>query len=72
MKQIDKHLIVSLSLRDGEVFVSVEEPESGEASGATLSFDRDEHVELDEWIGEEVHSWLSLWADELEEDDQWD
>lgn len=40
-------------------------PESGECSqiDAPLSFD--EHPEFDKNIGDEIYSWLSLWADEL-------
>lgn len=47
------------------VEIDIYEPESGECSqiDAPLSFD--EHPEFDKNIGDEIYSWLSLWADEL-------
>lgn len=34
-----------------------------------LPYSPDEHPEFDTAIGEEIYSWISLWADQKEEED---
>ena len=57
---MEKNLELTIRM-DNDIY----EPESGECSqiDAPLSFD--EHPEFDKNIGDEIYSWLSLWADEL-------
>ena len=59
--------ILELTIRlNGDNFeVDVNEPESGEIAQMQHPFSPDEHPEFDKSIGNEIYSWLSLWADEM-------
>ena len=65
--QIERHLDLTIRLRDGEVEVDVYEPESGEVSQIQLPLLFDGHHDFDEAIGREIYSWLSLWSEEEDE-----
>lgn len=59
---------LELTIRMGEndeCEVDVYEPESGECKTIAFPFSPDEHPEFDAAVGNEIYSWLSLWADEL-------
>ena len=62
---MEKNLELTIRMDNDHVEIDIYEPESGECSqiDAPLSFD--EHPEFDKNIGDEIYSWLSLWADEL-------
>jgi len=62
---MEKNLELTIRMDNDYVEIDIYEPESGECSqiDAPLSFD--EHPEFDKNIGDEIYSWLSLWADEL-------
>lgn len=65
-----KELHVFIRLSDtGEIIATVEEPESGEQTTFYNAFSPDEHPEFNEQIGNEIYSWLSLWADELADEE---
>lgn len=49
--------------------VDVYEPESGGYCKIHNVFSPDEHPEFNDQIGNEIYSWLTLMADEMEEDD---
>lgn len=65
---MQRTLELMIRLNDDDFEVDVYEPESGECSQMQFSFSPDEHPEFDKVIGEEIYSWVSLWADEKEED----
>ena len=56
---MEKNLELTIRMDNDHVEIDIYEPESGECSqiDAPLSFDKN--------IGDEIYSWLSLWADEL-------
>ena len=62
---MERNLELTIRMDNDHVEIDVYEPESGECSqiDAPLSFD--EHPEFDAAVGNEIYSWLSLWADEL-------
>ena len=62
---MEKNLELTIRMDNDHVEIDIYEPESGECSqiDAPLSFD--EHPEFDKNNGDEIYSWLSLWADEL-------
>ena len=67
---MERHLDLTIRLDpDGDVEVDVYEPESGECSQIQYPFSPDEHPEFNESIGEEIYSWLKLWADEMEDEE---
>lgn len=47
--------------------IYVYEPESGEQTHFEFLLSFDEHPVFDKAIGMEIYSWLSLWADECNE-----
>ena len=53
------------------VTADVLEPESGERGRIVVPFLPYEHPEFNERIGNEIYSWITLWADEMEEEKQW-
>ena len=60
-------LTIALDNYDKTIFADVLEPESGESSRIVTPFSPDEHPEFNERIGNEIYSWITLWADEMEE-----
>lgn len=63
--------VLELTIRlNGDDFeVDVYEPESGEVVQIQHPYSPDEHPEFDKAIGDEIYSWISLWAEEGEERD---
>jgi hypothetical protein len=63
--------VLELTIRlNGDDFeVDVYEPESGEVAQIQYPYSPDEHPEFDKAIGDEIYSWISLWAEEGEERD---
>lgn len=57
-------LELTIRLNEGHVEVDVYEPESGEVVQFEAPLSVNEHPEFDKQIGEEIYSWLSLWAEE--------
>ena len=39
------------------------EPKSGFAAKWEFPLSFDEHPEFNEWIGNEIYSWIAIWAD---------
>lgn len=66
---MQKTLELTLIVRDGEFDVEVYEPESGDYCCITSPLSYDEHPEFDEKIGNEIYSWISLMADEMEDEE---
>lgn len=65
-----RELELTIRLNEDDFAVDVYEPESGETSWMRFPFSPDEHPEFDRWIGEEIYSWISLWADEKEDENE--
>lgn len=63
--------VLELTIRlNGDDFeVDVYELESGEVAQIQYPYSPDEHPEFDKAIGDEIYSWISLWAEEGEERD---
>lgn len=63
--------VLELTIRlNGDDFeVDVYEPESGEVAQIQHPYSPDEHPEFNKAIGDEICSWISLWAEEGEERD---
>lgn len=63
--------VLELTIRlNGDDFeVDVYEPESGEVAQIQHPYSPNEHPEFDKAIGDEIYSWISLWAEEGEERD---
>lgn len=67
---LTKNLEITLQLnKDGKMVVGVYEPESGGCCEIHNVFSPDEHPEFNAQIGNEIYSWLTLMADEMEEYD---
>ena len=62
------NLTIYLDDYNKNVTVDVREPESGESGRIVTPFSPDEHPEFNERIGNEIYSWITLWADEMEEE----
>ena len=60
-------ITITMDEFDKTVTADVLEPESGESSRIVVPFSPDEHPEFNERIGNEIYSWITLWADEMEE-----
>ena len=66
---MQKNLDLTIQIKDDSWFeIYVYEPESGEQAHFEFPLSFDEHPEFDEAIGMEIYSWLSLWADECNEE----
>ena len=50
---------------EGDVEVTIYEPETGDVVWDRIPYSPDEHPEFNEWIGNEIYSWISLMADEI-------
>ena len=62
-------LELTIHLNGDNFEVDVYEPESGEVVQIQHPYSQDEHPEFDKAIGDEIYSWISLWAEEGEERD---
>jgi hypothetical protein len=66
----ERNLEITLQLHEGgqEFGVYVYDPESGDQIYKLFPFVGDDpHSEFDDWIGSEIYSWLSIMADEKDE-----
>lgn len=63
-------LELTIRLNEDDFEVDVYEPESGEATQMQFPFSPDEHPEFDKAIGEEIYSWISLWTDQKEDENE--
>lgn len=63
-------LELTIRLNEDDFEVDVYEPETGECSQMQFPLSPDEHPEFDKAIGEEIYSWVSLWADQKEDEDE--
>lgn len=62
-------LELTIHLNGDNFEVDVYEPESGEVVQIQHPYSPDEHPQFDKAIGDEIYSWISLWAEEGEERD---
>lgn len=62
----ERTLELTIKMGEDGVSVDVYEPESGECSTIEAPLSFDEHPEFDSAIGNEIYSWLSLWKDAAE------
>ena len=62
-------LEITIRLNVDDFEIDVYEPESGEVVQYQHPYSPDEHPEFDETIGNEIYSWISLWRDELEDEE---
>lgn len=62
-------LEITIHLNENDFEIDVYEPESGECAQFQHPYSPDEHPEFDETIGNEIYSWISLWRDELEDEE---
>lgn len=67
---MQRTLELTIRLNDDDFEVDVCDPESGEVAQMQFPYSPDEHPEFDQQIGEEIYSWLSLWADEKEDENE--
>lgn len=68
--KIERTLELTIKMDEDGVSVDVYEPESGECSTIEAPLSFDEHPEFDSAIGNEIYSWLSIWKDAEEEDNE--
>ena len=65
---MERNLDLTIRFTNKDLFeVDVYEPESGHAMTFDFPFSPDEHPEFDRKVGEEIYSWISLWADAMED-----
>ena len=67
---MSRTLELTIRLNEGAFEVDVYEPDSGENTTLRHPYSPDEHPEFDKAIGDELYSWLNLWAEEKEEHDE--
>ncbi len=67
---MQRNLELTIRLNEDTFEVDVYEPESGEVTQMQFPYSHDEHPEFDEKIGEEIYSWISLWADQEGDEDE--
>lgn len=68
-RNLDIEIQYHLDGGDGLVELTIRDNESGEFISDTFPYNPDEHHEFDYWIGGEVYSWLSLMADQMDEEE---
>lgn len=62
----ERTLDLTLRFTAKGIETTVHEPESGETSKFLHKLDFENHEDFDRDIGNEIFSWLSLWADAME------
>ena len=67
---MSRTLELIIRLNEDTFEVDVYEPDSGKITQFQHPYSPDEHPEFDKAIGDEVYSWISLWAEERGEDDE--
>ena len=65
---MERSLDLNIKMNGNYFTVEIREPGGSGCSRihALLSFD--DHPEFDRMVGEEIYSWLEMWADEMEEE----
>ena len=56
--------ITLTALGNDDYLVNVFEGESGDHVSKTICFSPDEHPEFNEWIGNEIYSWIEIMNEE--------
>lgn len=65
---IERELSISIRITDdGRITTTIVEPQSGLITSLYNEYSPDEHPEFDERLGNEIYSWISLWVDEITE-----
>lgn len=59
-------LELTIRLNEKDFEVDVYEPETGEVKQMQFPYSLGGNPEFDKAIGEEIHSWISMWAEEME------
>ena len=59
-------LELTVRLNKSDFELDVYEPETGEVKQMQFPYSADEHPEFDKAVGEEIYSWISMWAEEME------
>lgn len=67
---MQRNLELTIRLNENDFEVDVYEPESGEIAQMQFPYSPDEHPEFDKAIGEEIYSWISMWLDQKEDEDE--
>lgn len=67
---MQRTLELTIRINEDSFEVDVYEPESGEIVQMQHPYSPDEHPEFDKAIGDEIYSWVSLWAEEREESNE--
>lgn len=67
---MQRTLELTIRINEDSFEVDVYEPESGEIVQMQHPYSPDEHPEFDKAIGDEIYSWVSLWAEEREKSDE--
>ena len=66
-RAFQRTLELTIRMNEGSFEVDVYEPDSGEVLQMQHPLSFDEHPDFDAAIGNEIYSWLSIWAEEMEE-----
>ena len=64
---MSRTLELTIRLNEDTFDVDVYEPDSGKITQFQHPYSPDEHPEFDKDIGDKIYSWISLWAEEREE-----
>lgn len=67
---MQRTLELTIRINEDSFEVDAYEPESGEIVQMQHPYSPDEHPEFDKAIGDEIYSWVSLWAEEREESNE--
>jgi len=67
---MQRTLELTIRINEDSFEADVYEPESGEIVQMQHPYSPDEHPEFDKAIGDEIYSWVSLWAEEREESNE--
>lgn len=67
---MERNLHLTICMDGDNVKIVVTEPESGVVGQFNFVYSPHEHPEFDRVIGNEIYSWLSLWANEDAEDEE--
>ncbi len=55
----EKYLDVLLTASDdGKCFIEIYDPSSGDRASCEVFYDNTEHPEFNDWVGNEIYSWL--------------
>ena len=65
---MERTLTVTLRIEDGNAVAEFLESETGESLTVAVPYSPDEHPEFNEQVGNELYSWLTMLAEEQEDD----